>query len=85
VARYHINLRTDSRIWDTINVDHDDLESLRIEVAQFVGETLRDHARQIWVDQDWRVDVSDDTGLILFVLHLSAFSSAAVGPSKELR
>jgi hypothetical protein len=71
-----------SRIWDTVIVDHNNLESPRIEVAKFVGETLRDHARQIWVDQDWRVDLSDDTGLILFVLHLSPYNSAAVAPAK---
>jgi hypothetical protein len=37
---------------------------------------------QIWVDEDWRVDVSDETGLILFILHISAVNAPAAQPLK---
>ena len=30
------------------------LAALRIEVAKFVGALLKDHAEQIWADEDWR-------------------------------
>ena len=46
-------------------------------MARFVGELLKDHSTQIWVDEDWRVDVTDDSGLILFVMHISASNTAA--------
>jgi hypothetical protein len=42
-----------------------------------VGELLKDHAEQIWVDEDWRVDVTDGDGLILYVMEISASDSAA--------
>jgi hypothetical protein len=78
---YRINLRTESHIAETLTVEHEDETELRVEVARFVGQTLNDHALQIWVDQDWRVDVSDDKGLILFILQVTAFNAAATtGP-----
>lgn len=42
----------------------------RLDLAQFVGELLKDHAELIWVDKDWQVDVTDASGLILYVMHI---------------
>jgi len=77
MTNYHIKLRTAERIWETLAVEHDDLTGLRIEVAQFVGELLKDHAQDVWKDQDWRVDVTDDGGTILYVMHIMATDTAA--------
>ena len=82
MPHFNIELRTESRVADTVSVESDDLTFLRIEVAKFVGELLRDHAQDIWADEDWRVDVTDHTGLILFVLHISAINAAAPKPKK---
>lgn len=77
MERYHIELRAADRVWETLDVEMADLDALRIEMARFVGELLRDHASQVWKDQDWRVDVTDETGLILYVMHIFATDSAA--------
>jgi hypothetical protein len=77
VPRYHIEVRTESHVATTLDVDRDDVESLRVEIARFVGELLTDHAGQIWVDEEWRIDVTDEADLILFVIHVSTSSSAA--------
>jgi hypothetical protein len=82
MPRFHIHLRTESHVADTLSVDHGDHTALRVEVARFVGETLRDHARQVWVDEDWRVDVTDDRGLILYVMNISATNTSATRPLK---
>lgn len=79
---YNINLRTKSHIADMIEVDRESVEELRVEVARFVSELLRDHASALWVDQDWQVDVTDDTGMILYVVHLSAYASPLASKSK---
>jgi hypothetical protein len=76
---YHINIRTESHIAETLTIERDDHDALRIEMAQFVGQTLKDHAGQIWLDQEWQIDVSDARGLILYVLHISAFKAPAAG------
>lgn len=77
MARYNIELRTVDRVWDTVSVETEDVEGLRIELAQFVGELLREHAREIWEDRDWRVDVTDEVGLILYAMNISATDTAA--------
>jgi len=83
MSKYHIELRTQERVWEALVVDAKSIGSLRIEVAAFVGELLKDHAAQIWVDKDWRVDVTDETGLILFVMYLFVTdSSALIAPSR---
>jgi hypothetical protein len=46
-------------------------------MARFVGELLKDHAELIWADQDWQIDVTNDEGLILYVLHISATETPA--------
>ncbi|MBB5711814.1 DUF6894 family protein [Sphingomonas xinjiangensis] len=61
----------------TLSVERETHGDLRIEMARFVGELLKDHAALIWMDQDWQVDVSDASGLILYVLHVSAAETAA--------
>jgi hypothetical protein len=72
MAKFNIELRTESHISETLAVEMDDLTALRVEVARFVGEMLREHAGQIWVDEDWRIDVTDHKGLILYVMQIQA-------------
>ena len=78
MPRYNIELRNGERVWETLVVEKDDIAGLRIEIARFVGELLKDHAEQIWVDGEWRLDATDHNGLILFILHLFATNAPAV-------
>jgi hypothetical protein len=78
---YHINIRTESHIANTLDVERASLTELRLEMAAFVGELLRDHAELIWVDQDWQIDVTNDDGLILYVIHISASETSATAGS----
>ncbi|MGZ8284345.1 MAG: DUF6894 family protein [Allosphingosinicella sp.] len=80
MPNYNIELRTADRVWETLAVERDDHTALRVEMARFVGQLLKDHAQQIWEDQDWRVDVTDEAGLILYVMHIDATDSAAATP-----
>jgi hypothetical protein len=77
MASYNINIRTESHIADSFRVEKDDLTALRHELARFVGELLKDHAELIWVDEDWQIDVTDEAGLILYVMHISAMQTPA--------
>jgi hypothetical protein len=78
VAKFNIELRTEKRVWETVPVESADHTALRIEVAQFVGQLLKDHAGKIWSDEDWRIDVTDEAGLILYVMHVAAIQAPAV-------
>jgi hypothetical protein len=81
MSAYRINIRTESHIADSVKVEMENLTDLRVEMARFVGELLQDHAALIWADQDWQVDVTDATGLILYVLHISAADTPATAGS----
>jgi hypothetical protein len=63
-------------------VDSEDHTELREEVARFVGQCLKDHAQQVWADEDWRIDVTDETGLILYVMHVSAAVTSATASQR---
>lgn len=78
MSKYNIELRTEKRVSETLQVESADLTELRIEVANFVGDLLKEHAGKIWVDEDWRVDVTDESGLILYVMQISAIQAPAV-------
>lgn len=83
MAKYHVNVRTESHIATSLEVEKADLTALRIELACFVGELLKDHAELLWEDQDWRVDVTDERGLILYTIEIAASDSAATMPLKK--
>jgi hypothetical protein len=78
---YHINIRTESHIANTVHVEKESLTDLRLEMARFVGELLKDHAELIWSDQDWQIDVTNEEGLILYVIHISASETSATAGS----
>ena len=80
MPRYNIELRTETHVRETLVVERDDLGALQVELACFVGELLKDHAEEIWVDEDWRVDATDENGLILFFVHVFASTTAATMP-----
>ncbi len=77
MARYFINIRTSSRIAGTTEFEAQSLLDLRVEMARFVGEVLKNHAAQLWVDETWQVDVTDAEGLILYVLRVDASETSA--------
>lgn len=83
MPRYNIEVRTASHVATSVPIEAADLTALRIELAKLVGELLKDHAMQIWVDEDWRVDVTDESGLILFVMEVSASNTAATRPLRK--
>jgi hypothetical protein len=80
---FNIELRTRTHVKETLALERNDLRSLRVEVASFVGELLRDHAEQIWTDEDWQVEATDEHGLILFTISVFASDTAATMPRRE--
>ena len=84
MPRYNIELRSVSHVATTLEIERDDLKGLRIEVAQFVGELLKDHAEQVWTDEDWQVEATDESGLILFTMHVFASDTAATMPRRRV-
>ena len=78
MPKFHFQLRTEATIRHSEAVELAIYDDARIEAARQAGEILKEHAGQLWVDEDWQMDVTDEADLILFVIYISAVRSAAV-------
>jgi hypothetical protein len=77
MAKYKFEVRTATHVMLSQTAELAGHEEARIEASHRVGALLDKHAREIWVDEDWRMDVTDESGLILFALHVSAVRAPA--------
>lgn len=75
--RFHFQVRTGTHLTVTEFVDLSNSDEARVEAAKRVGLLLHAHAGKLWVDEDWQMDVTDDAGLILFVINIAAMKSSA--------
>ena len=76
-VRFHFQVRTGTHVMVTEAAELGDSDEARIEAAKRIGLLLHAHAGTLWTDEDWQMDVTDDTGLILFVINVSAMRSSA--------
>lgn len=74
---YNFEVCTPSHVMLTQGADLPDSTAARVEAAKRIGELLTVHANQLWVDQDWQIDVTDERGLILYVIYVTANRSPA--------
>ncbi len=49
----------------------------REEASRRIGQLLLEHAGQLWIDEEWQMDITDDNGLILFVIRVAVLKSPA--------
>jgi uncharacterized protein DUF6894 len=84
--RIHFQVRTGTHVMLTEVADFSDTDEARVEAAKRIGLLLHAHAGKLWVDEDWQMDVTDEHGLVLFVINISAMKSSATllnsGPAK---
>jgi hypothetical protein len=75
--RIHFQVRTGTHVMLTEVADFSDTDEARVEAARRIGLLLHAHAGKLWVDEDWQMDVTDEHGLVLFVINISAMRSSA--------
>lgn len=74
---FNFEVRTQTHVMLTTGAELEGPEAARIEAACRIGDLLKDHASRLWADEDWQMDVTNDVGLILYVIHVSAMKTAA--------
>ena len=57
-----------------------DIHNARTEAVRLSGEILRDTSAKFWNGTEWRLEVTDEQGKVLFVLRFTA-EEAPLGPS----
>ena len=65
-------VRTESHVRLAEAVDLAGTDEAGVEAARRVGDLLVKHAAELWSDEEWRMDVTNEAGLILIVVHVSA-------------
>ncbi len=68
MPRFFFNVHDGVEMPDLEGVELPDLRSARNEAVQLSAGMLRDAPEQFWNHQEWAVDVTDESGLILFTL-----------------
>ena len=79
MPRFHFQVRTQTHNLLAEGAELADLEAARVEASRRVGDLLKEHAGRLWTDEDWQMHVTDEVGLILFVIQISAMRTSATG------
>lgn len=77
MSRFFFHLNDGTEHPDRLGSDLPDLEAARGHAAAYLGGLLRHGGESVWNGEDWRLNVADETGLVLLTIHLFAFESAA--------
>ena len=77
MPRYYFHLRDGSEHLDREGAFLPNTEAARTQAAVYLGEILRNGCDSIWNGEDWRLNVVDESGLVLFVIHIVAVEAAA--------
>ena len=77
MPRYHFNVYDGVTVLDPDGVELADWERALYEAIRNCGEVLNDNAKRIALGEDWRMEITDDTGLVLFRSDFSVMRSAA--------
>jgi len=78
MPRYFFHFGETDAGLDVRGQELDDDNAARIEAVRLLGEMLRDKAGEFWDEQSMKLIITDQAGLILFVLDVSAIEAPAV-------
>lgn len=79
MPRFHFNVHDGKSRTDTEGTDLPDWQTARIEAVRLAGEILREDAPRIVPGVDWRIEVTDHTGLVLFHMIFELIASPVIG------
>lgn len=70
--RYFFNIIDGYSLIDRDGTELPDLATAKAEAIRTSGQVLRDMGSKFWDGPQWRMEVADDGGQILFTLHFHA-------------
>lgn len=86
MTRYYFHIWDGASALDADGTELPGIEDARIQAVQLSGEILRHQGAEFWrSSSEWRVDVTDDAGAIVFSLRLLAEEPLGQGaaPGRE--
>lgn len=79
MPRYHFHIHDGRTILDTDGLELADAAQARRMAIRLSGQYFEDEADLIALGEEWRMEVTDGQGLILFRLDFVVTNAAAVG------
>lgn len=83
MARFYFNVYDGKDIIDDVGTELPDAVFARREAIRYSGALLEDEAERLSLGEEWRMEVLDGTGLMLFCLNFIVTASPAILPSLE--
>ena len=78
MPRYHFNIYDGRSTIDTDGTELPDYKVARQEAVRLAGIVMNEEANQVLDGKEWRLELADPSGLILFRLDVDFHESAAV-------
>ena len=78
MPRYHFNIYDGVRSPDLDGTELPDIHAARREGVMRAGAMIEDVGKRNQSGDDWRMEVTDDTGLLLFRMDFVVVESSAV-------
>ena len=72
MPKYRFHVRDSVKIMDSDGVELSDLFAARLYAIQLSERLLLEHKNAAWIDDDWKIVVTDERNVCLFVVQISA-------------
>ena len=72
MPRYFFNVFDGYSSLDMDGTELPDIYTAQNEAIRFSGEILREEGGKFWNGTEWKLEVTDESGTVLFTLHFSA-------------
>ena len=72
MPRYFFNVYDGYSLLDQDGTELPDICTAQNEAIRLSGEILREEGSKFWNGTEWRLEVTDVTGVVIFPLHFSA-------------
>jgi hypothetical protein len=77
MPRYFFHIEDGLAIHDDEGAELKDLAVAKCEAVKLAGQMICDAAGSFWNKEEWKMTVSDETGLTLFCLHFLGIEAPA--------
>ena len=85
MPRFHFNVYDGVSEPDPEGTELPDWQTARLEAIRLACEILKDDAHRIGLGEDWRIEVTDSTGLILLQMTFQVIEAPVIRPDDHRR
>ena len=78
MPRFHFHVHDGYSALDVEGTEFADWQAARLEAIRLAGDILKHDAHRIALGEDWRIEVTDGAGLILFQMTFLVVESPAM-------